>query len=252
MVMDISNNIKAVRSTKGIAQAELARRLELDPSSYHRLENRGNKLSIEQAESIAEALEITLLELLTWGEQAVNDPKSADDEQLQKRVEELEDRLKDKQFIIEKLTKDARDISKLFNVYMDNLKFSVSEYLRVGTLRYTDANGQAVSIPYRDVSQEEYIRISTEFTDAVVENTIEDNELIIKTMFTNEEFAATTGYFMNTGFIEDKELIDAYEKYKPGMASWIPYFHVMKLVETSNPILRVLRKDGLLSEMKPL
>lgn len=67
--MDISANIKAARTAKGVSQAELSRRLDLDPSSYHRLENRGKKLSFEQLESIANALDISLIALLTWGEE---------------------------------------------------------------------------------------------------------------------------------------------------------------------------------------
>lgn len=243
--MDVSKNIRAARTEKGITQVDIARQLGIERTNYHRLENRGNKLTIEQATAIAQALDMSLIDLLTWGEQTNETPKPVNDSEQQKRMSELEDRLKDKQFIIEKLTKDIKDTSRLINVYMDYLKFSVSEYLRVGILHYTDATGNTVSIPYKNITNEEYHRLCEEFRDVGVETSYEDNELVIKTMFTDEEFATVAGYFMNTGFIEDKELIDAYEKYHSDSIGFIPYFQVKKLVDINSPILRALEKGGL-------
>jgi len=64
-------------------------------------------------------------------------------------------------------------------------------------------------------------------------------------MFTDENFSLVASYFMSTGFIEDKELIDAYEKYQSDMTAWIPGFYILKLIDNNSPILRVLEKGGL-------
>ncbi|WP_077923606.1 helix-turn-helix domain-containing protein [Spirosoma sp. 209] len=84
--MDISNNIKAIRTAKGMSQAEIARRLELDPSAYHRLENRGSKLSVDQIEEIAIALGVSFSEVLKWGEDKTN---TIDQERLDKLEQDL-------------------------------------------------------------------------------------------------------------------------------------------------------------------
>lgn len=117
--MSVSDNIKAIRSKKGIPQAEVARRLEIEPSSYHRLENRGDKMTLEQVDSIAQALGVTRLELLTWGEDRAD--VTIDNIQALSRIEELEDRLKDKNKLIEKLDKIENDLDKANNAIADYL-----------------------------------------------------------------------------------------------------------------------------------
>ena len=93
--MDISANIKAIRSSIGVSQAELSRRLDLDPSAYNRIENRGDKLSIEQLKAIAQALNVTLIDVLTWGENKTGLQTDtgllSQIEYLQGRVNELEE-----------------------------------------------------------------------------------------------------------------------------------------------------------------
>ena len=66
--MDIRNNIKSLREQKGVSQYEMADRMNLDQSSYSRLEKRGNKLSIEQIQSIADALGVDLNSALGYEE----------------------------------------------------------------------------------------------------------------------------------------------------------------------------------------
>ncbi|MDQ1086987.1 helix-turn-helix domain-containing protein [Siphonobacter sp. SORGH_AS_1065] len=66
--MSLSDKIRAARESQRVSQSELAKRLEIDPPAYHRLEKRGEKLSIEQVEKIASALSMSYIELLTYGE----------------------------------------------------------------------------------------------------------------------------------------------------------------------------------------
>ena len=103
--MDISKNIKTIRESKGLKQSDIAKVLEMERTNYHRLESRGEKLTIEQLQSIAGALGVSVGELL--GGEAKVETSSEDFESLKKRVLELEDRLKDKQFKIENIEAEA-------------------------------------------------------------------------------------------------------------------------------------------------
>lgn len=74
----------------------MAKALDMDFSQYSRQEKKGNKLTLEQIERIAEALGIRTIELLTWGEEqpsAVGDSVAlaAELEQLKGRISELEE-----------------------------------------------------------------------------------------------------------------------------------------------------------------
>jgi len=62
--MDISKNIKDIREGKGLKQYEIADKLGMDRQNYSRLEKRDKKLTIEQLESIAEALGVNLQDVL--------------------------------------------------------------------------------------------------------------------------------------------------------------------------------------------
>jgi transcriptional regulator with XRE-family HTH domain len=62
--MDISENIKKLRESLKMSQTDIANILGTERSNYHRLENRGNKLTLEQIESIANAMNVSLSDLL--------------------------------------------------------------------------------------------------------------------------------------------------------------------------------------------
>ncbi len=102
IIMSIADKIKAARTFVRLSQAEVARRMDISPEFYHKLEKRGEKLSIEQVEKIASALGMSYIELLTYGESAPED-KHTDTTELTKRIQELESRIKDKEEIIENL-----------------------------------------------------------------------------------------------------------------------------------------------------
>lgn len=89
--MDITANIKRIRESKGYAQSKLADLLQMERANYHRLENRGTKMTIEQLQSIADALEVPIGELLGVKETPASIERGG-------RVLELEDRIKDKDF----------------------------------------------------------------------------------------------------------------------------------------------------------
>lgn len=99
--MDISKNIISIRESKGIKQSEIAQMLDIEQSNYSRLEKRGSKLTLEQIEKIADALNVTVAEILGITTDLKNTSKEV--EQLRKRNEELEDRIKDKNYKISAL-----------------------------------------------------------------------------------------------------------------------------------------------------
>lgn len=173
--MSISDNIKAIRTQKGIAQAEIARRLEIEPSSYHRLENRGDKLTLEQAENIAKALGVTRLELLTWGDPKDARVDSADNSQFQKRIAELEDRLKDKDKLIQ-----------YTELEFDNLKHSLMMYIWDNIDRDAMAKSIGkVSLYYTDPER----IVQMEMADYL--NVINGNEKIIEEGYYKERIELT-------------------------------------------------------------
>ncbi|WP_288423557.1 helix-turn-helix transcriptional regulator [uncultured Spirosoma sp.] len=75
--MDIASNIKAVRKAKGITPTMMAKELGIEATNYPKFENRSNQLTYNNLEKISNALGITVIELLTWGEekpQTLNQP----------------------------------------------------------------------------------------------------------------------------------------------------------------------------------
>jgi len=83
--MSLVQRIKEVREAKKLSQSEVANALNMERSNYHRLENRGEKLTIEQLEAIAVVLGVSVMELLTGEPQAVQNDE---------RVTELENKLR--------------------------------------------------------------------------------------------------------------------------------------------------------------
>jgi transcriptional regulator with XRE-family HTH domain len=96
--MDMSKAIISTRESKGLKQSEVAAKLGIDQPNYSRLEKRGKKLTLEQIESIAKALDVNPNVLLgiEIEEMANRDEKDTllkQNEDYKKRIEELEMRL---------------------------------------------------------------------------------------------------------------------------------------------------------------
>jgi len=74
--MDLHKNILAIWESKRIKQSEMAHKLDIDQSNYARLEKRGNKLTLEQVGKIAEALGVSVLELIDESKQGTRTTQS--------------------------------------------------------------------------------------------------------------------------------------------------------------------------------
>lgn len=112
--MNISDTIKRIRESKRIPQASIAESLEMDRANYNKLEKRGSKMTIEQLQSIADALEVSILDILGIIPQL--------DKELQKQVQEqtIAMAAKDKQIeVIVSLTESLKELSDLNEKYLN-------------------------------------------------------------------------------------------------------------------------------------
>ena len=96
--MDMSKTIIKIRESKGLKQSEVAARMGLDQPNYSRLEKRGIKLTLEQIEKFANALDVSPnliigLEVEEMSNKDERDSLSKQNDDFKKRIEELEARL---------------------------------------------------------------------------------------------------------------------------------------------------------------
>lgn len=94
----MSKAIISTRESKGLKQSEVAARMNIDQPNYSRLEKRGKKLTLEQIESIAKALEVSPniligLEVEEMSNKDENISLSKQNDDYKKRIDELEARL---------------------------------------------------------------------------------------------------------------------------------------------------------------
>lgn len=137
--MKVSDNIKSIRKSKGITQIDMADKLGIGQSNYTYLENRGEKLTIEQLGAIAGALGVSVVELITGEPQ-----KERDNE----RVKELEKDVND-------LKRGIEDFSVHTQIYLDSLLTSCAIENRVGKLYlYTDGGNKVELIELNQIPKE--------------------------------------------------------------------------------------------------
>lgn len=96
--MDMSKAIISTRESKGLKQSEVAARMNIDQPNYSRLEKRGKKLTLEQIENIAKALDVSPnvligLEVEEMSNKDENISLSKQNDDYKKRIDELEARL---------------------------------------------------------------------------------------------------------------------------------------------------------------
>lgn len=91
--MDISYSIRKLRESKHLTQQEVADKLQIERSNYARFEARGKKLTIEQLEKIAEALEVSIIEILSG--KPHNTGPSQKEIELEKEIDQLKKKLAD-------------------------------------------------------------------------------------------------------------------------------------------------------------
>lgn len=75
-MIDIIKNIEEIRKQKGIKQAEMGRRLGVSQTGYSNYVNRTIDMPFSRMSAIADALGVTLVDLITWPEKYVPKPEA--------------------------------------------------------------------------------------------------------------------------------------------------------------------------------
>lgn len=119
--MDISKNIIRLRESKGIKQKDMALALGIEPPNYSRLEKRGEKLTIEQLKSFASVIGVPFTDFLK-----IEDSETIHEEKL-KRIQELEDRINDKNQIIKDLRFFLFKTEEIIESALDTLLFEIGQ-----------------------------------------------------------------------------------------------------------------------------
>lgn len=131
LYMDISNSIRKLRESKHLTQQEVADKLQIERSNYARFEARGKKLTIEQLENIAEALGVSSIEILTGNPQSTGPSQKEvelekENEQLKKKVADLEEQNKTHQKSIDLITQMFEGVKGYAEKNKDSLENMLS------------------------------------------------------------------------------------------------------------------------------
>ena len=94
---DFAENLKKCRAQRGISQEELAKKISIHPVQFSRYERGQTAPSIEVVQKIADALEVSI-DQLVYGDQDNKAEQSIDDRELLsmfKKIQLLNDRQKE-------------------------------------------------------------------------------------------------------------------------------------------------------------
>jgi transcriptional regulator with XRE-family HTH domain len=195
-LMDISQNIKAIRDRKGLSQASVADLLQMERTNYHRLEKRGNKMTIEQLQSIADALGVPIVELL--GEKEKVD------------VNQLPEHDREVGYLKELLDSKKKEIDSIKAAVKDFISAELyKELVYWGKLRFKNIKTGQVVLPIipndtENAIEKGYIKetleVSEEEKKAAYDDFIFKHYLTVKLLFRLE-------------LVEDKELKAYWEKF---------------------------------------
>lgn len=147
--MDLSERIRSVRLAKGLKQSDLAKSLNIEQSNYNRFERRGNKLTYEQIERIADALGVSVAELLsiqyskddkqTSGQQdrigyleKENERLKAENRELTKDVERLNETLGFVKAVMNWVNNDPKRVHQMENDLMNQRSKQALDDFRSG------------------------------------------------------------------------------------------------------------------------
>lgn len=149
--MDIKAAIEAIRAEKRISKADMAKTLDMDPSNYHRLESRGDKLTLEQLKQIADSLEVTLSDLIFWGEERpIND--DVDIRALHSQITNLQSQLSDKSQLQQYHNKQLQRVNLWFANYFRHEVWQVA--VKLGMVN-SDTNYLIIANQYANWTLEE-------------------------------------------------------------------------------------------------
>lgn len=116
----IGENIRKFRKLKKISQVELANMIKADSGSISHIENGSRNPSFEMAENIAEALGVTLKDLVNVNEPESNYDIVSNDRSVDSLVEEFPEGIRVLRRASKKLSPEAkRKMIKLMEAFME-------------------------------------------------------------------------------------------------------------------------------------
>lgn len=147
--MDIINKIVELRRQRGVTQSLMAERLGIAPNNYGKIEKGKTELTVSRLEQIAKVLGVSIGEFLTeYSEEIVhNDEVNG----LKKRNEELEDRIKDKEKIIDSISEKLEKINLIANNHIVSKVRDYGLSKNIGTvICKNNRTGEEFSISSKD------------------------------------------------------------------------------------------------------
>jgi transcriptional regulator with XRE-family HTH domain len=192
--MEVSKAIRATREKKGLTQADMATRMNTERSNYARLESRDTNLTLKQLQGIADALEVTIYDIIGMPEGV-----SLSDSQAEK-VKRLEERLE----LTEEALKDKKRNIKFYKSFIEWVRDKFKSQFTILALSAAES-----------LDMKELVLESDEDVDIYKHGFTEDDfKKIGDYMFSYE----SANYFLNdfiaaSGFINDKWFIDAYKRH---------------------------------------
>ncbi|WP_247236094.1 helix-turn-helix domain-containing protein [Telluribacter sp. SYSU D00476] len=191
--MEVSKNIRSIREAKGLTQVDVAERLGTERSNYARLESRDVNLTLKQIGEIANALEVSIYDIIGSPErQEVEDDRS-------ERIRYLEDRLG----ITEEIVRAKQLQIKLYKTFIGWVREVFKLELSIGKIQCAQVLGIAKKLKddAHDLDEDAY-----HFSE-------EDLKRIGELMFDrNSNRYYWSNFIASTGLIEEAWFNDAYKK----------------------------------------
>jgi transcriptional regulator with XRE-family HTH domain len=182
--MKVSDRIRLIRKAKGLTQEQAALRAGLKRANYARMESRGDSLSMKDLQTIAKGLGVNVNAILEMrpasehpaiknpGASPTNSPQEEIErmfkeiQEYTRRIEELEDRLRDKNSIIANLRREVR----LYETLADDLLVEIEDYivqeLRLGWNLRIRSNSGDFQILGKNLTEEEMSVLFDKHPDA--------------------------------------------------------------------------------------
>lgn len=142
-IMSLSKRISDLRQKKGFKQSEMAALVDLSQSSYSRIENNPETLTLEQLEKLAKALDVSVIELITGEPPKIDDGER--EKKLENEIKQLKEWLEDKETIINYHNKAFSNyvvqvetaLELLENIDLEKAGFSYEEIQAIKAQRLT-------------------------------------------------------------------------------------------------------------------
>lgn len=209
--MEVSKNIRSIREKKGLTQVDMANRMGTERSNYARLENRDVNLTLRQIQEIAEALDVSVYEII--GVPQIDDFNGEQTEILQR----LEEKLK----LTEEALKHKKNNIKLYKSFIEWTKEKFVTQFIFSSLT------AAKELEIREIDfevGEELGLTKFNFTD-------EELRKMGEYMFSYDASDyLLTDFIASSGFITDKWFIDAYKRESKRRREKVAYSEVKNWV----------------------